>query len=773
MANSSLPTAAQQLQNSAVGQQTPSAPLDLPVRPQVPVTMPGLNLSKPLGLDLSKPLSSEDQVSAPAAETSNLAATKSAIRPNALSDLASYTYNIDLYLTNIAGHQRYASEEKFYPQDWYRVISSVGGLSGARPGTATDSTISSDVQSSSDAASQYFTREYYIDNLEIETTNGLTPSDSNISFTLIEPYGINFIQELWNFSTHVLKVPNYTELCVLLVISWKGFTETGEFVELDYHKYVPVKIATLDVKVTSTGAQYSVTAVGYNDLSKDKVYGIANSGFELEGATLRDLIGDDSMTTASNLTTILNNQPTTILNNQPTDSQVKPSNDVSTIYKFQFDDLYNTGIDIGKFVMANSDDIPSKDFPMSTPDASTQADVKMLQQMKKYQLLDSVRKPDDIQINKTKVNFNKGGQILEILTRLICNSTYITDQLQSYRKDVILAAALLDETERKNAFQKLNKPLNWFRIMTKVYPTGKFDKKNNNLQQTIIYSVVPVRVYDTRGAGGGGGDGESIAPVSPPPADLVVKEFNYLFTGKNTEILNVDINLNLSFFTYTPSNTNTADQGSGAFPADDSAEEAAEDTQSNPNTTKKTVNTVYSALIKQHDIPHGSGAGSGVGNATTDRLYARAVSDALFASQDMITLDLDILGDPDFIKQDGIFYQKTTESTSANNLGFPTESTERFIRFTFKSPADINTETGFPDDLTDTGSANTPMSSTKTVMFDGLYCVLGVVSHFKDGKFTQTIKMRRSITETASQIDVNTDDSSPAKPPIPNAASHS
>ena len=764
MANSSSPTAAQQLQNSPLGQQSPSDPLDLPVRPQVPFAIPGF--ASP------KPLSSEDQVSAPAVDTSNLAATESAIRPNALSDLASYTYNIDLYLTNIAGHQRYAIEEKFYPQDWYKVVSSVGGLGGARPGTAIDSTISSAVQKSNDAASQYFTREYYIDNLEIETTNGLTPSDSNISFTLIEPYGINFIQELWNFSTKVLKVPNYTELCVLLVISWKGFTETGEFVELDYHKYIPVKIANIDVKVTSTGAQYSVTAVGYNDLSKDKAYGIANSGFELEGATLRDLIGDYQDTTAAkvttpepanhktNLTAILNNQPRAA---EQEDSTVK-SGIFPTRYQFKFVDLYNTGIDIGNFKMANPEDIPSKDFPMSTPDSTTNLNVQMLQQMTKYQLLDSVRKPDDIKLNNTKVNFNKGGQILELLNRLICNSTYITDQLKTYRTKIVAAASITDPAERGKAIQALNEPLNWFRIMTKVVPTGNYDEKNNIEQKTITYSIVPVLVYDTRGAGG------SLAPKETPPDNLVVKEFNYIFTGKNTEILNVDINLNLSFFTYKPSNTNTADQGSGAVPSDDPTTSSTQ--SGNPRETASTTNTALSALNKKQPIPNGSGAGSGVGGATTDRLYARAVSDTLFASQDMINLDLDILGDPDFIKQDGIFYQNTTADIKINNLGIATESTERFIRFTFKSPADINTETGFPDGLDDTGSTNTSESSTHTVMFNGLYCVIGVVSHFKDGKFTQTVKMRRSITESASRTAVATDKSSPAKPAIPNAASH-
>ena len=82
---------------------------------------------------------------------------------------------------------------------------------------------------------------------------------------------------------------------------------------------------------------------------------------------------------------------------------------------------------------------------------------------------------------------------------------------------------------------------------------------------------------------------------------------------------------------------------------------------------------------------------------------------------------MEIMGDPDLIKQDGVFYIVTKQD--ADTLGIPTESHERFVRVSFQSPIDVNTTTGLPEGLRDTET-----------IFNGHYRISKVKSNFKKRK---------------------------------------
>jgi len=98
------------------------------------------------------------------------------------------------------------------------------------------------------------------------------------------------------------------------------------------------------------------------------------------------------------------------------------------------------------------------------------------------------------------------------------------------------------------------------------------------------------------------------------------------------------------------------------------------------------------------------------------------------------------MGDPDLIKQDGIFYIDKIEDDSDVPIVF--NAKERYVSLTFKSPRDINDETGI-------------IQENQDVIFNGYYTLISINSHFKEGKFTQNLKMIKAgydyLDKTADQ----------------------
>ena len=681
------------------------------------------------------------------------------IRPNQLSSLASYNYIIDLYATDTIRAKRTFDEEKFFPEDWYRIVSTVGGLQGARPGPRLQNTEDRKLPPlpNEQIARQYFTREYYIDDLELKTTvsNEPRPVDSNISFRLTEPYGISFIQEYYNFVTEVLKMDNYTETPLMLVISFKGWDDAGNLIELDnMKKYIPVQLVSAEIKLTSSGSEYHWTLSYYNRLGDEKSYGMLNCPAELEGKTLAELlINDPASDNRNNLEFILNHYQETTL------EQIRVEKDTPLnphIYKIVIEDLDGVGVDIAKSQLITAKDNPTKDTVMNKPNRASSGEKEMLKQMNQYQVLEGVRSTEKIEFEKSKVNYNKGGSVASVIELLIKNSTFATDQFVKFRDAVVAAANEKDDKKRAELFKELNQPLKWFKIITKVEPTGNFNRILNVEQKKITYYIKPVLITDTRGSAG------TYAPAGDP-SEWVVKEYYYFFTGKNTEIINLGIDLNLQSFVYTPGNPNTAKEATGQAPGDD--EKQPEGSTAASAKTSKSTGTKQSPLqsgVKYAPVPGGGKNSPGVGNNTTERLYSRSVADSIYdinSAATLTTINMEIMGDPDLIKQDGVFYVITKPADDA--MGIPSESHERFVRLNFQSPIDINTSTGLPEGLHD-----------KETLFNGYYRFSWVESHFKQGKFTQNIQLGKATKdptddEKTKQSEVQATDNSSSNSKTP------
>jgi hypothetical protein len=718
------------------------SPNDKPKPQQNKSQVAGTDTSKTVSEDRSTPSVQETvEKSDSGVEKSGSSKNTKKIRPNALSSLASYNYIIELQATDFTGFSRLQQQETYIPDDWVTIISTAGGLNGAR------------VLRDPKADKKWFTKEYYLDDLEFESIVGINSiaratADVKVSFTITEPYGINLVQELWEFNTESLKQQNWTETCYMLKINFKGYQDDGSLTTLEFTKYIPIRIVNLEIKLTSSGSVYTVNAVPFNSQGTDKRYGVLSKGIQCEGKTIYDvLLGVDGAidleVSPENYYRVTQVKPLTLIENPPNlkwalnkEARIEADKNKATAKtsvfptEYDFDFINDLGFAIGESALIRPEENDVKDTSMNLPKNSQEA--QMLKNLASYQLLGK-RSESGIKINidNQKVNFN-AGPITEILSQLIINSSYVTDQIREFRKNYQDAMEETNPEARKNKLELLRKPFNWFRIVPKIYPIGKYDQSSNLDQKRIVFQIVGYEIQNPKGVGG------QLVPAAKQSdiEKLVVKEYYYFFTGKNTEIINMDISLNTSYFTYRPRNSQINAQATGKKP-----------TESIQNNTGTNINTNETVAVKdplnaaKTTVPTAKTerASSGMGTATADRNVAGEVASALYSNVDQLSVNLEIVGDPDLIKQDGVF---RTAVTDDETIPITFDNQERYVQLVFANPKDIDDETGTIEKIGE---------EQRNVGFSGLYRILQIKSRFSQGKFVQVLDLLRAVSDPTDQ----------------------
>ena len=741
MANETL-NQVKALAQPTAAQETLSNPQNPAARPvsagaQTPATAPAAE-TKSVSEDQSAPSASSVAINRTNQQSAGSAAV-SKVRPNALSNLASYNYIIELQATDMRGLTNLQQTEEYHDKDWVTLISSSGGVGGAG---ILRNTGGSDPR-------QWFKKEYYLDDLEFISivgvnSNARASADTEVIFNITEPYGINFVQELWEFNTESLKQPNWTETCYLIRITFKGYTDQGQLQNLNIVKYIPLKIINMEIKLTGSGSVYSLKAVPFNQQGNDKRYGVLQKGIQCEGKTLYDIIlginGDidlseqDNRVSLNPLTLIENPANLKYALNKEARGEAQDSKTSKSVpaypTEYDFDFINDLGDAIGNALVSKSDEINTKDTSMNLPKDEQEAQV--LKNLTSYKLLGQ-RNSSDIKINieNQKVNFN-AGQIVEILTQLIVNSTYITNQVKEFRENYQAALAETNAETRKAKFSLLKKPFNWFRIVPKIYNTGKYDQSGNQDQKRVVFLITRYEIQNPKGVGGQLVPSDKTVEIDKE----VVKEYFYFFTGNNTEIINMDISLNTSYFNYRPRNANIYSQATGVKPQ--ATNQTAAGTHINPSVTQ-VVKDPLNAATTTVAAPKNERPSIGMGTTTVDRNVAGQVTSALYSNVDQLSVNMEIMGDPDLIKQDGVF---KTAVDDGDEVPVSFDNRERYVRMFFANPIDIDDQTGTLDRVGAQG---------QNAVFNGLYKILEIRSNFKQGSFTQQLHLLRSVSDPADQ----------------------
>jgi hypothetical protein len=236
----------------------------------------------------------------------------------------------------------------------------------------------------------------------------------------------------------------------------------------------------------------------------------------------------------------------------------------------------------------------------------------------------------------------------------------------------------------------------------------------------------------------------------------IPKAYDYFYTGKNTDIINLQVKFNNDFAAYI-ANDNFRRS------LDQETEEGRLRTKQSDIVFEK-ANPIYTPEKGLQNVVNFIGTAAGTNkkgggpNDTEDHRATRSLFDAMLYGKGIMNLDMEIHGDPFWMGSSGTGNYRAKDTTYANvnadkSVNIHNGEVDMIVRF--KTPTDINDSTGLYN-----------LNGSKALLqYSGIYKVLAVEHKFVDGKFTQQIHAQKHQIEggIGAGIDYSTKKTQPAE----------
>lgn len=665
--------------------------------------------------------------------------------PNRLHEYPSYIYAISLHLMTNEQYNDCVLTQKYTPKNV--LIASAGRYSDTFP------------------RNKHFSEDFYFQDLNIVTI--IAPNDQSrntnaidTKFTIIEPYGFTLVERILA-ATKDIGGDNYLDMPYMLQIDFFAIDDAGNLVGAidELQKRFPIKLNKLDIRITERGAEYTINATPFPHEAFKGNAGtvpcivevtaktVADFFQSIEG-TANDTLKQDILAKADQVQRQQNDLKVIQAQNAPSllysSTQVSVSKStvsadslgsainayyqglkennkarIADVYRFEFLPDPDTGEDvIGRAIFVDQQTNTPKTTPMQKNDNGGQITMRKSDVGNSQNIYDPSR---------AIFNINYGTSIVQILEYVIRQSSYIQDQL-------VIPDGISQEEYQARREEMKNKPLKWFRIIPKTRLLGKDDIRGVWAKE-YTYTVKPYKMYNVK---------NDLAPqgivVTP------TKNYNYFFTGQNDDVIDLNIEFNALYYSQQTAFRNSL------TPTAPTADKYTEEVryQNAPNYTGGPPSTEVdpnSVMPKHMKTVSQDSRGVATGAKTTADVAAADLAESLMTSSqaDMIGVKMRIIGDPDYIKQDDVFYQGNQPKASnvlstqidprllSGNGSLVMDDGGVYVQVLFKVPKDIDDATGFMK----------YDAKERNSVFSGLYNVLQVTSNFSQGKFTQELEMVR------------------------------
>ena len=616
--------------------------------------------------------------------------------------------------------------------------------------------------------------EFFIEDVEIQ--NHLAPNPGTrlsnatvIDFKVIEPYSMGQFFHSLRSAALVAGHPNYLQAPFLLSVGFIGYDDDGNVQEPLFSKrHIPIKFVQADMDVTEAGAVYDVKCVPYNESALTDEVNSVNTDTVIKGRTVAEAL----QTGAESLTVKLNT-----LEDAQVDAKQKPAADYYVI-SFPNDSLLSSvgignssatqGASTGKFqqlyesIRGTGAEVPdgfseqlqelSGTTTLGAPlaaslQAAALADINIIgsQRVNPSDQSSATNpgnaQPADVESedeagNIVSANAATGDADAETFT--FRDGTAITDMIES----VILSS----DWGRNAVRQKENAKgeYEWFKIHTHVYNSSSLfgGLVTGASPKVYVFRVVP---YTVPASIFSGPNTQGIWNALSAQAGAV-KAYNYIYTGQNNEIVKFDLHFNQTFYTGMQA-TRSQKLMSQVFGGSMlSREENAQDfaTSDTGGTSSLASETGAHTTLSTTESQQVSGGG---GTEDTSTSLAKTWNNNLInTDRDMITVDLEINGDPYWLIDAGLgnylgitnpLNSNITIEGSCNPVGGMVTTV-----LNFRTPMDYDGKDGF---------VKYPLGGFVPIaMFSGVYRTIYVTNHFKNGKFTQTLNLARLMNQDLS-----------------------
>ena len=138
--------------------------------------------------------------------------------------------------------------------------------------------------------------DFFIDDLVIEgyaafTQHSGNTSNTNIEFTVIEPYSMGMFMQAVQIAAYNQGHKNWSGAPYLLMIEFRGNTDTGQLKTVpNTTKFIPIKFTECNMKVTEAGAVYSVKGYASNGEALNDSNKKLKSDITIAGKTVQEVL---------------------------------------------------------------------------------------------------------------------------------------------------------------------------------------------------------------------------------------------------------------------------------------------------------------------------------------------------------------------------------------------------------------------------------------------------------------------------------------------------
>ena len=686
--------------------------------------------------------------------------------PNPLEKFASFNYIFTLGC--LSGGELAFPDLTYRKTDPSVVIIRSGG--GPLPGSATLYEKSGKI-------------EYFIDDVEIETIIASNPATrvtnaTSIRFKVTEPYSMGLFLQALQVSAKRQGYSSYIEAPYLLTVDFKGYDDAGNYVRAspnNLRRMFPLKFVNIEFDVTESGSGYTVEAIPYHEIALTDETQKTQTDVNFTGSTVSEML----QTGENSLTRILNDRALA----GKTAGKVKKANQYIIMFptaessKAEYSFLLSgsqeqlndsattrefTDAELQRYYESSTGDIGGKlpvDYKneikniggISVKRSSIGENIREyadnlanINDIGKSTIVksrnDSSKRPMP-SATRTQDENNKG----EIDRCQVClpgdvrQGTFKAGKkIQTIIEEIIISS----EYGRKIASKKPNEygMIPWFRVETQVFNA---DSTPNTVAisgvpaRIFVYRVIPYMVHLSKFQGA-----TENSPGIVKLKTQAAKEYNYIYTGKNKDILDFDIKFNAAFFTSI-----SGDLAQTGVDAKNSVRQETILAGKNvvPGVSPGIETGDGSGKVKDKVIDNNSVPG-GVGMLHPESQVARDFNEALVSSPvDLVAVDLKILGDPYYICDSGMGNYNAPQISGVLNITqdgtMNYQNGEVDIEINFRTPLDYG-PTGYMDFP---GGGTAPVAE-----FSGLYQVLFVNNVFSNGQFTQTLQTIRRPKQDSS-----------------------
>lgn len=615
---------------------------------------------------------------------------------NPLGNFSSYTYQISLYMITPDAYDAFIQSGRKNINAFQDVNNSGNGVYLVAQSGGINNTTSKRAPG--------FDQDFFIDDLKIkQAINGkdtlAATNTTNLSFTITEPYGFSFITRLKRAADALAKVTrskNYRDLTnptrqfFIIGIRFQGYDINGNLINSKdipgtdgdpqgnaygiYERFFDITITGMKFKIENKAVTYQITAAS---VASGSAFGVKR-GIIYQGAKVvannvyNALMGNDTM--YQGLLAKLNNDQKKLYN----ENSIKIANEWDVVF------IGDAKTEIELASIVNPEDIEKSRMPMAKVNDTAQVNVSA----------ESENPPDT---TSKEISIPGGTPILQAVNQIILQSDFLTKALTKvYTSD----PAPDPDTGDDELVNDSKNQIKWYTMTAEIKNLG-WDTKVGDFAYKTTYVI---QTYETPIV-------LSAYAKKAPAYYGPHKRYDYWFTGKNSEILRYEQNMDNTFFNVAldPSG-NPASQG-GATDQPTTWGPQAQPSQGALNVGLEAQNSYMTSLFDP-------GA------------YA--------------TAKIQIIGDPDFLMQPSpssinALYNKFygTDGFTINPNGG-----QVFIEINFKEPLDYKNKDGLLSINESILFWKYPADVTADIKKRGggiSYMVLSCNSTFAKGKFEQEL----------------------------------